>query len=133
MLTLLKIKNLALVEELNWEIGSGLVGVTGETGAGKSVIIGALKLILGERADRSLIRTGEESCAVEASFTVTNEDEINGYLEEHGFEPCEDGELVIKRVFNAGGGNKQFVNCSAATLSILKGIGRGRHRAPNTG
>jgi DNA repair protein RecN (Recombination protein N) len=123
MLTLLKIKNLALVEELNWEIGSGLVGVTGETGAGKSVIIGALKLILGERADRSLIRTGEESCTVEASFTVTNEDEINAYLEEHGFESCEDGGLVIKRVFNAGGGNKQFVNCSAATLSILKGIG----------
>jgi DNA repair protein RecN (Recombination protein N) len=123
MLTLLKIKNLALVEDLSWEMGSGLVGVTGETGAGKSVIIGALKLILGERADRSLIRTGADSCSVEASFRVSNEGEINAYLEEHGFESCEDGELVIKRVFGASGGNKQFVNCSAATLSILKGLG----------
>ncbi|MEM7147608.1 MAG: DNA repair protein RecN [Verrucomicrobiota bacterium] len=123
MLTLLKIKNLALVEALDWELGKGLVGVTGETGAGKSVIIGALKLILGERADRGLIRTGAESCTVEASFRVTNEAEINGYLEDHGFEVCEDGELVIKRVFGAGGGNKQFVNCSAATLSVLKGLG----------
>ena len=51
MLTLLKIRNLALVDELVWELGPGLVGVTGETGAGKSVIVGALKLVLGERAD----------------------------------------------------------------------------------
>jgi DNA repair protein RecN (Recombination protein N) len=123
MLTLLKIKNLALVEDLTWEMGSGLVGVTGETGAGKSVIIGALKLILGERADRSLIRTGADSCGVEASFVVSNGKEINAYLEEHGFDACEDGELVIKRVFNESGGNKQFVNCSAATLNILKGLG----------
>ena len=61
MLTLLKIRNLALVDELAWELGPGLIGVTGETGAGKSVIVGALKLVLGERADKSLIRTGEES------------------------------------------------------------------------
>ena len=60
MLTLLKIRNLALVDELAWELGPGLIGVTGETGAGKSVIVGALKLVLGERADKSLIRTGED-------------------------------------------------------------------------
>ncbi|MEM8954975.1 MAG: DNA repair protein RecN [Verrucomicrobiota bacterium] len=123
MLTLLKIRNLALVEELEWDVGSGLVGVTGETGAGKSVIIGALRLILGERADRSLIRTGEESCTVEANFRVTNEADVNEYLGEHGFELCEEGELVIKRVIGGGGGNRQFVNCSPATLSVLKGLG----------
>jgi DNA repair protein RecN (Recombination protein N) len=60
MLSFLKIKNLALVEDVTWDLGRGLVGVTGETGAGKSIIVGALKLILGERADRSLIRTGQE-------------------------------------------------------------------------
>ena len=64
MLSLLKIQNLALVEDLSWELGPGLVGVTGETGAGKSIIVGALKLILGERADRGLIRTGAETCSV---------------------------------------------------------------------
>jgi len=60
MLTTLSIKNLALVESLTWELGPGLVGITGETGAGKSIIVGALKLVLGERADRDLIRTGED-------------------------------------------------------------------------
>jgi energy-coupling factor transporter ATP-binding protein EcfA2 len=58
------------VEDVTWELGGGLVGVTGETGAGKSIIVGALKLILGERADRSLIRTGQEQCSVEASFQL---------------------------------------------------------------
>ncbi|MFT5634284.1 MAG: DNA repair protein RecN (Recombination protein N), partial [Rubritalea sp.] len=66
MLSLLKIKNLALVDQLSWQLGTGLVGVTGETGAGKSVIVGALKLILGERADKGLIRTGESACTIEA-------------------------------------------------------------------
>ena len=65
MLTTLSIKNLALVESLTWELGAGLVGITGETGAGKSIIVGALKLVLGGRADRELIRTGEETCTVE--------------------------------------------------------------------
>ena len=58
MLSLLNIKNLALVDELRWSLSNGLVGVTGETGAGKSVIVGALKLVLGERADKGMIRTG---------------------------------------------------------------------------
>ena len=62
MLQSLRIRNLALVEDLTWEVGPALVCVTGETGAGKSMIVGALKLVLGERADRSLIRTGEERC-----------------------------------------------------------------------
>ena len=76
MLTLLKIRNLALVDELSWELGHGLISVTGETGAGKSVIVGALKLVLGERADKSLIRTGVESCVVEAVFSLHAPEEI---------------------------------------------------------
>ena len=65
MLNSLTIKNLALVDALTWQLGTGLVCVTGETGAGKSIIVGALKLILGERADRDLIRTGTDTCSVE--------------------------------------------------------------------
>jgi len=70
MLTLLKIRNLALVDELVWDLGPGLISVTGETAAGKSVIVGALKLVLGGRAEKTLIRTGEETCAVEAVFEL---------------------------------------------------------------
>ena len=71
MLTTLRIKNFALVSDLTLELQSGCNVITGETGAGKSIIIGALNLVLGERADRTLIRSGEESCSVEAVFDVT--------------------------------------------------------------
>ena len=70
MLTTLRIKNLALVSDLTLELQPGCNVITGETGAGKSIIIGALNLVLGERADRTLIRSGEESCSVEAVFDV---------------------------------------------------------------
>ncbi len=123
MLSVLKIKNLALVDDLTWELGDGLVAVTGETGAGKSIIVGALKLILGERADRNLLRTGEKHCTVEAVFEITNRDEVNGILQGAGLEPCEENQLVLKRVFSVAGSNKQFVNCSPATLAALKSVG----------
>ncbi len=122
MLSLLKIQNLALVQQLSWQLDSGLVGVTGETGAGKSVIVGALKLVLGERAEKGLIRTGETSCQVEAVFTVADLDSINDILEDSGLEPCEDDQLIIKRVVGQTS-NKQFVNNSPATLAVLKKLG----------
>jgi len=122
MLSVLKIKNLALVDDLAWELGPGLIGVTGQTGAGKSMIVGGLKLILGERANHDLIRTGESACQVEAVFELgPNLEQVNALLEESGLEPCEGNALVVKRVF--GSGNKQFVNCSPCTLSVLKAVG----------
>lgn len=122
MLSVLKIRNLALVDDLTWELGPGLIGVTGSTGAGKSMIVGALKLILGERANHDLIRTGESSCSVEAIFELSgNLDQVNTLLEECGLDPCEGNSLVVKRIF--GSGNKQFINCSPCTLSVLKSIG----------
>jgi len=123
MLTVLKIKNLALVDELSWELGQGLVGVTGETGAGKSIIVGALKLVLGERADRQLLRTGESQCTVEAVFRLAHPDKVNRMLEDAGLESCEGNELILKRVFSESGDNRQFINCSPATLSVLKRLG----------
>ena len=122
MLTLLKIRNLALVDELIWELGPGLVGVTGETGAGKSVIVGALKLVLGERPDKSLIRTGEESCTVEAVFELADAAEIDAALAEGGLDPCEDGSLIVRRVIGQNA-NRQFVNDSPVTLGLLKRLG----------
>ena len=122
MLSVLKIKNLALVDDLTWELGSGLIGITGQTGAGKSMIVGALKLILGERANHDLVRTGESHCSVEAVFELSNNlDQVNALLEESGLEPCEGNVLVVKRLF--GSGNKQFINCSPCTLSVLKAVG----------
>ena len=124
MLQSLNIKNLALVDALTWNLSAGLVCVTGETGAGKSIIVGALKLILGERADRDLIRTGTESCSVEAVFEMEKVAEVNAELEAAGLEPCEGRELLLKRVISANGQNKQFVNCAPATLQVLKRLGQ---------
>ena len=122
VLTLLRIKNLALVEELEWQIEPGFIAVTGETGAGKSIIIGALQLLLGERADKSLIRTGAELCTVEAVFSGNDLQKLNPELVEAGIEPCE-GDLILKRTLSSTGTNRQFINGSTTTLSVLKNIG----------
>jgi DNA repair protein RecN (Recombination protein N) len=138
MLTTLRIKNLALVPDLTLELQPGCNVITGETGAGKSIIIGALNLVLGERADRSLIRTGSDSCSVEAVFDVAKlrcsvrpaaeSDRATGstlqlFLAGNGLEPCEENQLVLKRTFTAAGTNRQFVNGSATTLNVLAAIG----------
>ena len=124
MLTTLRIKNLALVADLTLELQPGCNVVTGETGAGKSIIIGALNLVLGERADRTLIRSGSEACSVEAVFDVaTLRSPLKSFLDENGLEPCEDHQLVLKRTFTSAGTNRQFVNGSATTLSVLAAIG----------
>ena len=122
VLNLLRIKNLALVEELEWQIAPGFVAITGETGAGKSIIIGALQLLLGERADKSLIRTGADLCTVEAIFTGKELQKLNTQLVETGIEPCGD-DLILKRTLSASGTNRQFINGSPTTLSILKNLG----------
>lgn len=124
-LTSLRIRNLALVEELAWTLTSGFTAVTGETGSGKSIIVGALKLILGERADKTLVRTGAESCTVEAVFLFSDTQALNRELEEFGVEPCEGGELILKRVFSTAGTNRQFINGSPTTLAVLKELGDG--------
>src|SRR5437868_9006789 len=97
VLTLLRIKNLALVEDLEWQLAPGFTAITGETGAGKSIIIGALQLLLGERTDKSLIRTGTESCTVEAIFEGADL-ALKTFLQESGVEGNE-GELIVKRSF----------------------------------
>jgi DNA repair protein RecN (Recombination protein N) len=122
LLQLLRIKNLALVEDLEWEIAPGFTAITGETGAGKSIIIGALQLLLGERADKSLLRTGAETCTVEAIFQGDDCARWNGRLEESGIEPC-DGDLILKRSLSLSGTNRQFINGSPTTLANLKELG----------
>src|SRR5260370_2358930 len=118
VLNLLRIKNLALVEELEWQIAPGFTAITGETGAGKSIIIGALQLLLGERADKSLIRTGADTCTAEAVFTGKELQKLNPQLVEAGVEPSTD-DLIIKRTLSAAGHNRQFINGSPPALSLL--------------
>ena len=144
MLTTLRIKNLALVADLTLELQPGCNVITGETGAGKSILIGALNLVLGERADRTLIRSGSDSCSVEAVFDISRmgarakapppprsagafrngaRAKLELFLEENGLEPCEENQLVLKRVFTGAGANRQFVNGSPTTLAALATIG----------
>src|SRR3954468_11146080 len=121
-LSLLRIKHLALVEDLEWQIGQGFIAVTGETGAGKSIIIGALQLLLGERADKTLIRTGSETCTVEGIFEGAELRKLDPLLEESGVESSS-GELIVKRTFTVAGKNRQFINGSPTTLGVLKKLG----------
>jgi DNA repair protein RecN (Recombination protein N) len=124
MLTTLRIKNLALVADLTLELEAGYNVITGETGAGKSILIGALDLVLGERADRTLLRSGSASCSVEASFDVKQlRLPLRSFLEENGLEPCEENQLIIKRTFTESGMNRQFVNGSPTTLTVLAKLG----------
>ena len=119
----LRIRNLALVEEMTWETGPGFVAVTGETGAGKSIILGALTMVLGERADRGIIRSGAENCAVEAAFENVDDSRVAPLLDTHGVEPCEDSRLIVKRVVASDGPGRQFVNGSPCTLALLRSLG----------
>src|SRR3954466_3492093 len=124
MLTALRIKNLALVADLTLELEPGYNVITGETGAGKSIIIGALNLVLGERADRTLVRSGSDACSVEAVMDVSRlRAPLKSFLEENGLEPCEENQLVLKRTFSANGTNRQFINGSPTTLNILAALG----------
>src|SRR5437899_11295097 len=116
VLTLLRIRNLALVEELEWQLEPGFVAVTGETGAGKSIIIGALQLLLGERADKSLIRTGADLCTVEEVFSGIGLQNLDTKLVEDGVEPCEN-DLILKSTLALTGTNRQVLTGSQTTTS----------------
>jgi len=123
MLTSLRVKNLALVENIRVDFKPGLNVVTGETGAGKSILIGALNLLLGDRADRALIRAGEESCGAEAMFHLTDSSDVDAVLEECGLNSCENGQLIVRRIIKASGSSQNLINDSPVTLQVLKRIG----------
>ena len=123
MLTELTVLNLALVERATISFAPGLNVITGETGAGKSVLMGALNLILGARADRKVLRTGAEKGQVTGTFQLAAPEAVNEILEEAGLEPCEAGLLMIRREIRAEGTGRQSVNDAPVTLNLLKRIG----------
>lgn len=123
MLSTLRVKNLALVENVRLDLGPGLNVITGETGAGKSVLMGALGLLLGERADKSLVRAGEDACGAEALFELSDTSDLDAVLEEAGLPPCEDGQLILRRIVRVSGAGQNLVNDSPVTLQVLKRLG----------
>ena len=116
MLKLLKIKNIALISEVELEFGPGLTLLTGETGAGKSILIDALGLLLGARASSDLIRTGEEVAIVEA---LVDSPEARAALERHGL-PADDDEMVVRREVHATGKGRSTVNGALVPVGVLR-------------
>lgn len=124
MLSRLRIKNLALIDDLSIEFESGLNVLTGETGAGKSIIIDAVGLLLGDRADKSLIQTGKESALVEGLFYIEKCDRLNALLIDSGVEPQDDKSVLLTRQIIQSGRNICKINGYTATLAMLKEAGR---------
>jgi len=118
----LQIQNIAIIDKVEIELEDGLNVLTGETGAGKSIIIDSIKALLGERLSKDLIRTGRDKAVVEAVFTIDNND-FKDIFEEFGIEPEEDGTLIVSREFTLSGKNICRINGKMATVSMLKQIG----------
>jgi DNA repair protein RecN (Recombination protein N) len=116
------VRNLALIDELRLEFDPGFNVLTGETGAGKSIIIDALGLALGERFNAEMVRTGADSLWVEAVFTIDNRLDLRAFLEETGI-PMEEATLIIQREVNNSGKNRCRVNGNLVTVLVLQKIG----------
>ncbi len=121
MLTSLKIENVAIIESAAIEFGCGLNVLTGETGAGKSIVIDSINAILGERTSRDIIRTGAQSAKVYAVFEDINA-KVREFLDENGID-CEDGVLIINRTLSREGKNICRLNGAPVTVSMLREIG----------
>jgi DNA repair protein RecN (Recombination protein N) len=123
MLQSLRIRNLALLEEVALDFEVGFTAVTGETGAGKSILLGALSLLAGERADKTIIRQGAASCDAEAALFFEDSTRIDSVLTELQLPPCEEGLLLLRRSIARDKAPKITVNGSLATLAALQRLG----------
>lgn len=123
MLQYIRIKNLALLEEVTLEFDSGFTAVTGETGAGKSVLLGALGLLSGARTDKGMIRQGQDLLEVEAALYFAEAEMIDGLLEAAGLPACEDGVLLLQRSIHRSKIPRIQVNGNMATLAQLQTLG----------
>lgn len=118
MLKKLHIQNYAIIDEIDISFSPNLTVITGETGAGKSILVGALSLILGERADTALLQNRDKKCIVEGFFSVNDKKDIESFLNENELD--NEDELVLRREISAGGKSRGFINDTPATLQQLK-------------
>ena len=119
MLKALSVRNYVLIDSLEISFPEGLIIITGQTGAGKSIILGALSLLMGAKADAAAIAEGAESCVVEAVFEASGDAGLARILEENDIEG---GELTIRRVVNRSGRSRSFVNDCPVTLPVLSAV-----------
>ncbi|CEK12047.1 DNA repair protein RecN [Legionella hackeliae] len=119
MLTTLRIENFAIVKKLELDLSAGMTAFTGETGAGKSIMIDALMLALGDRADASVVRAGEEKCDINASFHIEHDSPPAKWLRENDLD-TEDGNVILRRVFYAEGRSKSYINGHPFPLQKVK-------------
>ena len=124
MIETLRIKNLILIELCEIRFDKGLTIITGETGAGKTAFTEGLSLLLGQRADPSLVRKGEEKAHVDATFDISGSTKILSILEEQGIEICRDEPLIITRELSKEGKSRAFINRQPVTVATLQSVGR---------
>ena len=135
MLSELRIKNFAIIESLTLPLARGFNVLSGETGAGKSIIVGALGLLLGERASADLIRSGTDRATVEGVFEAGDRPELATLLDDRGIDSDDGDQVVLKREISANGRARAWVNGTTVTASVLAEIGRllvnlhGQHEA----
>src|SRR6476620_3799101 len=120
MLLQLNIQNYAIIDEIEINFSEKLNAITGETGAGKSILMGALNLILGQRADSSVLMRTDKKCFVEGYFSVNNKEEVKKFLKENDLD--NENELVLRREIAANGKSRAFINDTPATLQQLKAL-----------
>jgi len=125
MLSLLKIKNIALIDELELEFGHGLNLLTGETGSGKSIIVDSLGALTGERVSSDLIKEGQDAARIEGLFSVDADQALKTVLDEGGFDldEADEIELIVRRDLSQSGKNRIFVNGQLVTQNFLKKLG----------
>ena len=123
MLTALSIRDVVLIEALDLEFGSGLSVLTGETGAGKSILLDALGLALGVRADSTLVRTGQPQASVSVSFDIAADHPARTLLQENGLDGEAGEPLVIRRIVRADGGSRAFINDQPASVALVRDLG----------
>lgn len=121
MLSRLQVRNYVLIDSLEIDFPEGLIIITGQTGAGKSILLGALGLVMGSKADASMLSEGADNCVVEAEFEISPDDEVRTVLEENDVE-WEDGHLIVRRVVNRSGRSRAFVNDSPVPVQVLQEI-----------
>lgn len=120
MLRALHIRNYILIDSLDVDFPEGLVIITGQTGAGKSILLGALSLLMGARADASVISEGADSCVVEGEFDSSDET-VRSILDENDVE-WDNGHLIVRRVVHGSGRSRSFINDSPVTVAVLSSI-----------
>src|SRR5690348_7347591 len=121
MLTHLCIQNFVVISQLDLELKSGMTVLTGETGAGKSILIDALLLTLGGRADNTCIQSGQERCTISAAFDIQQLDTAQQWLQQH--ELNQDNECVLRRTITNDGRSRGFINGQPVTIQALREIG----------